>query len=350
MIRFLPVIALALTPTSLLAQTANTVDVLGTSTHAVAIKKDAPKYPRRALNQGIEGWIVVGYTILKDGSTSDIFVIDASIDNYFEKAAMEAVEGWKYEPATLDGQAVDEAGKTGRLTFVITDQWGVTGSFQASFDKAFEALDANDLETAREIIDELDQNKRRLMAEVFYLDVLELAYWRKMEDDEKALEHVNRALVMANYNAPEATYIELLRQGVVQSGLANDYQQALDRYATLLEMTPNLPEDDPVHVVASQSQAIIEGNQPIIADAEITECQYCSPKASRWVYSLNRNRFSFDQVQGEINEIVVRCGIRSTSMAYDPKMIWKVERDWGACQVWVYGDEGTSFRIIEHPY
>jgi len=62
------------------------------------IKKKPPRYPRKALNEGIEGVIVLEYTINNKGKTEDIIVVESSND-VFNNAAIKAVSQFIYEPS-----------------------------------------------------------------------------------------------------------------------------------------------------------------------------------------------------------------------------------------------------------
>jgi protein TonB len=57
-----------------------------------------PQYPRRALSKGIEGYVIVGFTIEVDGSTTAVRVLDSKPPVIFDRSAVEAVERWRFDP------------------------------------------------------------------------------------------------------------------------------------------------------------------------------------------------------------------------------------------------------------
>lgn len=68
-----------------------------------------PKYPQKALTQGIEGYARVKFTVLASGRTSNIRLIAESPSGAgFGDSTIRAVRGWKYSPKTVDGRAVSE--------------------------------------------------------------------------------------------------------------------------------------------------------------------------------------------------------------------------------------------------
>lgn len=76
-------------------------------------------YPRRALQRGIEGYVVVGFTVTKQGTVRDPYVIEAQPENIFDQAAMDAVLKFKYKPRIVNGEPVEVEGVQNRLTFAI---------------------------------------------------------------------------------------------------------------------------------------------------------------------------------------------------------------------------------------
>jgi len=72
------------------------------------IVKVAPEYPRRALQRGIEGYVIVEYTVTKLGTVVNPRVIEADPPGVFDDAAMKSA--LKYKPRVVDGEAIDVAG------------------------------------------------------------------------------------------------------------------------------------------------------------------------------------------------------------------------------------------------
>lgn len=88
------------------------------------IVKVAPIYPSRALSRGIEGYVIVEFTVTKLGTVQDPFVVEAftakgNPTTIFNKAAMKAALKFKYKPKIIDGEPVDVAGVQNKITFKI---------------------------------------------------------------------------------------------------------------------------------------------------------------------------------------------------------------------------------------
>ncbi|BBO29113.1 protein TonB [Marisediminitalea aggregata] len=83
------------------------------------IVKVSPVYPRRALQRGIEGFVIVEFTVTKQGAVKDVYVIEANPEGIFEQAAMDAAMKFKYKPRVVNGEATEVSGVQNRITFQI---------------------------------------------------------------------------------------------------------------------------------------------------------------------------------------------------------------------------------------
>lgn len=79
----------------------------------------APSYPARARERSLEGWVDIEYTVTKDGTTRDAVVRAAEPANTFDRAALDAVKRWRYEPRVVNGAVVEQRVET-RLRFLLS--------------------------------------------------------------------------------------------------------------------------------------------------------------------------------------------------------------------------------------
>ena len=84
------------------------------------IVKVAPVYPARALTRGLEGYVIVEFTVTRTGTVRDVLVVE-STSSLFERAASEAALKFKYKPRVIDGEAVEVPGVRNRITFEISN-------------------------------------------------------------------------------------------------------------------------------------------------------------------------------------------------------------------------------------
>jgi len=83
------------------------------------IVKVAPVYPSRALTRGLEGYVIVEFTVTRTGTVRDVFVVE-STSTLFERAATNAALKFKYKPRVIDGEPVEVPGVRNKISFEIT--------------------------------------------------------------------------------------------------------------------------------------------------------------------------------------------------------------------------------------
>lgn len=101
----------------------------GSDGEYLPIVKVQPQYPSRALSRGIEGYVIVEFTVTTNGSVRDPFVIEAwagrngnlSESTIFNNSAMKAALKFKYKPRVVDGVPIEVPGVRNKITFAIAD-------------------------------------------------------------------------------------------------------------------------------------------------------------------------------------------------------------------------------------
>jgi len=89
----------------------------GADRDIVPLVRMDPEYPMRARQRGIEGWVALEFTVTKIGSVKDIVDVSSEPGNIFDRAAVQAVQKWKYNPKIEDGVAVERHGVKTVLEF-----------------------------------------------------------------------------------------------------------------------------------------------------------------------------------------------------------------------------------------
>ena len=99
--------------------------------------KVQPVYPQRALSRGLEGWVILEYTVTAQGTVEGAVVVrncatvsrmqdpgacDDHPSNVFDIAAVKAASKFKYKPKVIDGVPVDTAGVQHKITFDLLDE------------------------------------------------------------------------------------------------------------------------------------------------------------------------------------------------------------------------------------
>lgn len=74
----------------------------------VPLVRVPPKYPARAANRHIEGWVKVEFTIQTDGSVDDAVVVSSEPEGIFDDAAVTAISKWEFKEKIVNGVAVPQ--------------------------------------------------------------------------------------------------------------------------------------------------------------------------------------------------------------------------------------------------
>ncbi len=82
-----------------------------------------PQYPRRALERGLEGYVIIELTVAADGTVQgdSIRVLEAEPKGIFDRSSIQAARKFKYRPKVVDGKGVPVPGVTYRFSFNMDD-------------------------------------------------------------------------------------------------------------------------------------------------------------------------------------------------------------------------------------
>lgn len=84
------------------------------------VTKPPPMYPPRAAQSGIQGYVIVEYTVTTTGETRDVAVVE-STNSVFDRAAVESAKKYKYLPRMIDGTPIEVSGVRTKIEFVLED-------------------------------------------------------------------------------------------------------------------------------------------------------------------------------------------------------------------------------------
>jgi len=85
------------------------------------IVKIAPVYPMRALNRGLEGYVIVEFTVTAAGTVRDVVVVDAKPEGIFDKASVAAALKFKYKPRIVNGEPITVEGVRNIFRYNLED-------------------------------------------------------------------------------------------------------------------------------------------------------------------------------------------------------------------------------------
>lgn len=90
---------------------------------AEIISRSAPRYPNRAAERNIEGWVSVSFIIDIEGIPQDIVIVESEPVGTFDNSAITAVKSWRFSPAINEQTNLPVESKidSSKLQFKLTD-------------------------------------------------------------------------------------------------------------------------------------------------------------------------------------------------------------------------------------
>ncbi len=82
------------------------------------IVRVAPQYPQRAAENGIEGYVIVEFTVTAEGTTDNVIAAESS-HKMFERNAVKAAQKFKFKPRVADGNPISVDGVQNRIIFEL---------------------------------------------------------------------------------------------------------------------------------------------------------------------------------------------------------------------------------------
>ncbi len=80
-----------------------------------------PEYPMSANRNGIEGYVLLRFTVTEQGTVADPEIISSEPPGVFDRAAMRSVLRWKYQPQLANGKPISVVSYT-RVTFQLLEE------------------------------------------------------------------------------------------------------------------------------------------------------------------------------------------------------------------------------------
>jgi periplasmic protein TonB len=86
---------------------------------AIPIVRIPPQYPHRPLTRGIEGWVILEFTITITGTVEEVRIVESEPAGVFDRSASRAIKRWKYQPKLVEGKPVPQMNMRELVTFKI---------------------------------------------------------------------------------------------------------------------------------------------------------------------------------------------------------------------------------------
>lgn len=310
---------------------------------AMPLERVHPKYPPDQARSGREGWVEMSYVIEPDGTVSNAIIEDSSGNKGLERSAIKAIEQWVYRPATENGQPVQQCESRVRFSFRLANGAdGVTRKFRRQIKEGLSLLEAGKLDEVQSMLVDMEQQEQWNLLEDAWYNMLKASYHERESQPLKQYQALHRAL-----SGTEDTLPKNMQKGLLQKKLQLEIQ--LNRYADSKNSFERLQELDKEGKATALFAPYMEKVEMRIAGAEIIGLDGRISEDKPWRHKLARPAFSITQVNGQLDKLDVRCKLRRITFSIEPDTVWQVPAKWGQCHVYVYGEEGAVFTLLELP-
>ena len=307
---------------------------------AKPLKRQSPKYPKNAIIDGQEGWVIINFIVNKKGEVVSPEISDSSGFVAFENAALRAVKRWKYTPATQNGEPVEQSKINVRLDFNFSRSVNVTEDFYMTYRELISAIKENDLTEAKELLKEIENGQIWNHTESSFYWLADAIYAKAVGDVHRELNGVNRALATNNEKLKNDNLLYLRNRQFVLNVSSGYFREAMVAYRKLQKLPDSKAMIENFKPYYEQIKEGVKGKDPIVREALIS-------KSSRLWHRLSRNVFSLSLLEGKIEEIEIRCDAKYNRYTFAKETEWEIPKSWGKCFLLVRGDPNSKIDIIE---
>ncbi|HEX6995677.1 MAG TPA: TonB family protein [Gammaproteobacteria bacterium] len=297
--------------------------------------------PKNAFGIPIEGWVRVRYSVLANGATADVRVVDVMPPKMSTRAVVSAVEKWRFAPATAGGEPIDWHNNE---SLVVFDQADIplepSQFFARSYVQVVNLVSQQDYEKAKRQTETMLESQATRLNEIGLLQAQAAMLHVATSNLHDAYDAILRATdpEVVTLQDPELANALRYRFGIELE--LGRFESALETYSRLAAIE-DLPDDD---AVKTQAEALRQALRP---DAAIA----IKGRVARepWSYAPTRRTFGFSNVDGSIRGLELECNRRKQALEFSLDVEWSIPESWGACTLTVDARRDTTFTLVEFP-
>jgi TonB family protein len=324
---------------------------LESGTFAKPIKRKNPKFPEREADAGIEGWVVVSYVIKPDGTVGEALIENSSGRKHFERASVRAIENWVFEPATMNGEPVEQCHTQVLMLFALEGSKanrGAKKAFRNQYKRASQLLEKGKLEEARSKIDEIEEKFVTNLYESSRLWILRSMLQEKEGEDLLQLESLQRAIAGGGEYVEPNVYRSLLSKIFNLEMQYQHYADALDTIKLLEGLDLDDAATEKLKQIAIEIERIKTDDRTVAIDGTIGEAYEEHHGEGMWWHKLLRRTAGIEAVSGSLKRVELRCDWHRAKAMPDKDRAWHIPPEWGDCSIYVFGEPGSTFQLLEY--
>jgi hypothetical protein len=356
------------------------IQPIDTSYVAAKLKQESTRwgvsYPGKAVSANRSGAVELLYIVDISGRATEI-VVGSFTNEMFIKQAIKAVKKYHYTPALRNGKPVPSFIKN---VFTFTGRY-LNSKLVNQFDKKYDLFNQQFLKSEPEL-DVLKKHLKKMNgvrqanpAMQGVLNYVEMIFAEKYLPLDNQIEAAYAAdiyrlgglsmqkklevkrkliswLVEAGRYADASDLIKSLKiqqfapmviggkeaqfEAMMSSvGYLNEFKSSIKHLRKLVDL-----DNGPFAQTLNEIEEIKRSKQPFANKLEISQRGYV-------LRGLLHDRFTIDQVEGAINELIFRCTTKFYRMPFSQNQDYQVPKSWGECNLQVTGIAGTEARLLE---
>lgn len=310
---------------------------------AIPIVRALPEYPLQAVDGDVpyEGKVTVNYMVDTQGNVFEPVVVESYGHRSFDTAALRAISRFKFEPATLEGQAVESAGFT-RLVFSLSDAHVVREQFGYDYQRVMDSLSETDQERSKRLLDSLEIDEPVNHIEYAYLHFAKYRFTELYGSISEQQTYLSEALIVdfdGNYILEESLVLPLKQKLFVLSVMTKHYLDAV----SLFEDIASSGDREFINKFSSAYQQLLGVREDESSYARAEDLG----KSGVQNLGLFKSGFYMDNVVGDIAELKLRCQAKYQFFAFDPELTYQIPDSFGECRIQVIGDPGSTYDFVQ---
>jgi hypothetical protein len=325
-------------------------DACGTFVNAKRISTITPIFPsqyKSNMESGeifdSEAVVMLHYTVAKDGGVKDVVLDRVFGPPGFGEISAKNVSNWRYEPATLNGEAVDQPNMEIGITFRCDScKQGARESVVSAYTAAKRLAAKDKSGEAIEVLKKVLAGGHLMLYERTMISNSLALLFINIHDFENALYAERDATLCDGMFLDPRTIASAFERLVLLEANAGNYAAAEYAYDVLKKK--NLAKaDSPVArtIAGINKTKAISG--PLGMPGKIPP----DDVAHSWKHYLMCRSFGFSEVKGSLERFQLRCDRESIESPINTTAQWTISEKMSRCTLYVYGAPGTTFTVIE---
>lgn len=299
------------------------------------------EYPTISAMRQQEAWVELIFMVSKDGHPFDIRVLELSGHQNFATQAVEAVSNAKYQPATLDGVAVDSS-VLQRFRFELRDsEPAASKAFVRKYRLLMRSIDKGDLKKTHKMMKKLVQVGVNNLYEDAYLNLAKFKYAvAENASHAEQLGYLSRALEGRRQEKylPKNLFLSSLKMKFSLEVLVQDYAAARNTYTKMAQL-------DETGDVQREFQELYEQIDLLRREPLLYGLEARVGRGGTWNIDLFLNRFSLHDINGQLDELKLYCSARHAVLPVVLDREYIVPEAYGDCTLTAIGKPDTEFTL-----